>query len=166
MIQYITRHVHLCPLLNLSPLFLFFSVSRIPEANARIGNKYTIDQICTVVNMKDFGLHSVKKFNYDWVREIAKINSLIYPENMGVCFLINCPRVFSMVWSVVRPWLDERTRSKIHIYHDDGKEAMKEYLNLNELPKHLGGQCECEGGDLCLYGAQNVSRTKDLYWIL
>lgn len=35
-----------------------------PEANARIGHKYEIDQVVTIVNLKDFGFHCIKKHNY------------------------------------------------------------------------------------------------------
>ena len=30
-------------------------------------------------------------------------------------FIVNAPLVFSGVWAVIKPWLDERTKSKITI---------------------------------------------------
>jgi hypothetical protein len=38
----------------------------IPQANARTGNKILIDQVCTIVNLKDFGFHCIKQHNYSW----------------------------------------------------------------------------------------------------
>jgi hypothetical protein len=35
-----------------------------PAANARIGHAYAIDQVVTIVNLKDFGFHCIKKHNY------------------------------------------------------------------------------------------------------
>jgi hypothetical protein len=40
----------------------------IPQANARTGNKILIDQVCTIVNLKDFGFHCIKQHNYSWVQ--------------------------------------------------------------------------------------------------
>jgi hypothetical protein len=38
-----------------------------------------------------------------------------FPENLSRCFVINAPRAIAMVWTAVRPLLNERTRHKITI---------------------------------------------------
>jgi len=128
-----------------------------PAATARTGNKVVIDQVVTIVNLQNFGWHCIKKFNYDWVREIANANGLLYPETAGICFIINAPRVFSMVWSIVRRWVDERTQSKIQILSGDGVKEMKAVLGeecVRNLPKEIGGECVCmDAKDVPPHGA-------------
>ncbi|KAJ8603736.1 hypothetical protein CTAYLR_000251 [Chrysophaeum taylorii] len=64
------------------------------------------------------GMTLRKHVNSDFLRFIKMIASIDqdhYPERMGVTFVVNAPRAFSVVWSVVKPWLDPRTAEKIRI---------------------------------------------------
>lgn len=133
-----------------------------PQANARIGHKQIVDQTCTIVNLKNFGWHCIKKHNYDWVRELASLNSLLYPESAGHCYIINAPFVFGMVWGIVKGWIDERTRNKVKIFTSNGESELRELLGddfYRTLPKEIGGECECmpessvpAHGDACMLG--------------
>lgn len=133
-----------------------------PQANARIGHKQIVDQTCTIVNLRNFGFHCIKKHNYDWVQALAGMNSLLYPESAGHCWIINAPRVFSMVWGIVKGWVDERTRNKVKIFTDNGEKELRSILGdefYATLPKEVGGECVCmdedsvpEHGDPCLLG--------------
>ena len=74
------------------------------------------------------------------------INNTLYPETAGSTWIINAPRVFSMVWSVVKGWIDERTRSKVQILSGDGSEEIRRVLGeevFQNLPKEIGGECQC-----------------------
>jgi len=118
----------------------------LPQANARTGNRILIDQVCTVVNLKNFGLHCIKKHNYAWVQAIAAANNTLYPETAGTTLIINAPRIFTMVWNIVKGWLDERTRSKVRIVSGDGRAELIDQLGeecYRGLPKEIGGECEC-----------------------
>jgi hypothetical protein len=51
-----------------------------------------------------------------------------------------------MVWSVVKVWLDERTRAKVQIISGNGKSIITKALGeafYNSMPKESGGTCEC-----------------------
>jgi len=34
---------------------------------------------------------------------------------MGRMFIINAPMLFTGVWAIIKPWIDEKTRAKISI---------------------------------------------------
>ena len=53
-----------------------------------------------------------KKF-FEAAKLMADIDANHYPERMGVTLIVNAPRTFTAVWSVVEPWLDENTANKI-----------------------------------------------------
>ncbi len=38
-----------------------------------------------------------------------------FPEHLGTMFIINAPMIFSAIWAVVNPLLEERTRKKIMV---------------------------------------------------
>ncbi|RSH80739.1 S14 cytosolic factor [Saitozyma podzolica] len=65
---------------------------------------------------------------------------------MGHMFIINAPYLFSTVWSLIKPWLDEATVRKIHILGKNYKQELQQYIAPENLPKDLGGTCSCAGG--------------------
>lgn len=65
---------------------------------------------------------------------------------MGNMFIVNAPYLFSTVWSLVKPWLDEATVRKIHILGRGFKTELQQYIDPAHLPADLGGSCHCAGG--------------------
>ncbi|WWD17553.1 hypothetical protein CI109_101994 [Kwoniella shandongensis] len=65
---------------------------------------------------------------------------------MGHMFIINAPYLFSTVWSLIKPWLDEATVRKIHILGKGYKTELLQYIPQENLPSDLGGTCNCKGG--------------------
>ena len=55
-----------------------------------------------------------KKF-YALIQLASKIGQDYYPEIMGTMFIVNAPMLFTGVWAVIKGFIDEKTRQKIHI---------------------------------------------------
>ena len=68
-----------------------------------------------------------------------------YPESMGKFYIINAPWTFSAVWSVIKPWLDEVTVSKIDILGSSYNDALLKQIPAENLPEEFGGTCRCSG---------------------
>ena len=65
-------------------------------------------------------------------------------------FIINAPMLFTGVWAIVKMWLDDKTREKIHILGSSYKKELLKYIEPQNLPDWIdGGTCKCPGGD-CL----------------
>lgn len=45
---------------------------------------------------------------------------------------------------MVKPILDEKTVSKIEISSGSGKKEMEKIIDLNNLPKEIGGNCDMD----------------------
>lgn len=65
---------------------------------------------------------------------------------MGHMFIINAPYLFSTVWSLIKPWLDEATVRKIHILGKNPQKELSNYIDPSALPAELGGSCHCAQG--------------------
>ena len=108
-----------------------------------------IETACSIFDLKGKSVSEI--FGKD-TREMLKMASTIandnYPETMGVSFILNAPMLFKGVWAVIKGFLDEKTRAKIKILGTDYLDTVLEYVDIDNLPKFLGGNCECEGGCL------------------
>jgi hypothetical protein len=70
----------------------------------------------TVMDLQGFSISTMwNKTTTGFLKEAAKIGQDYYPETMGKMFIINAPFVFSSIWSMVKGWIDEKTRKKISI---------------------------------------------------
>ena len=79
--------------------------------------------------------------------QAASIGQDRYPECMGKFYIINVPWTFSMVWSVVKPWLDEVTVAKIALCGAaESKGELLKQIDEENLPEVFDGKCNCAGG--------------------
>jgi membrane-anchored glycerophosphoryl diester phosphodiesterase (GDPDase) len=51
-----------------------------------------------------------------------------YVERSCRILVVNAPMIFSMVWSVVSPWINERTREKIKILGSDYSKTLLQVI--------------------------------------
>ena len=47
------------------------------------------------------------------IKEVALLDQDHFCERMGVCFILNAPGAFGLVWRIVRPWLAHETIRRI-----------------------------------------------------
>ena len=63
---------------------------------------------------------------------------------MGNVFVCNAPMLFSGIWAVVKGFMDEKTRAKIKIIGSNYMPTLTEYIDIQNIPEFMGGQCKCE----------------------
>lgn len=120
-----------------------FTRYRLAACSQKAGKN--IEQGLSIIDLKGVPLsqfNSVRKV----IQAITSIASNYYPETMGKMFIINSPTLFTVVWSVVKSFLDENTVTKISILGDKYQKQLLEHIDEMNLPKFLGGKCECPGG--------------------
>lgn len=121
-----------------------FLTNRLPACSKAVG--HPVETSCTILDLNNVSLsnfYSVKNF----VAQASSIGQDRYPECMGKFYIINAPYLFSTVWSLIKPWLDEVTVSKIAILSSSQSKAkLLEQISPENLPKEFGGSCECSGG--------------------
>lgn len=87
-----------------------------PEVSKRAGR--VIQQSVTILDLDGLAFTKILSKRTE-IQQFLKLTSGIaqdnYPEIMGKLFIINAPTLFSLLWSVVKSFLDEKTASKIHI---------------------------------------------------
>jgi len=123
---------------------------RFPACSKQAGK--LIEQSLTILDMEGIGMSILGGKTKEFVKIASDIGQNYYPEMLGTMFLINTSFLFSAVWSLVQGFIDEKTRNKIKVEKSGFAKKLLELVDAENLPKFLGGNCEClsiDGG--CLY---------------
>jgi len=120
-----------------------FLTDRLPACSKAIG--HPVETSCTILDLKGVSLTSFWRVK-DYVFQASAIGQNYYPETMGKFYIINSPWGFSTVWNAIKGWLDEVTVSKIDILGSNYLDKVSLQIPAENLPKDLGGQCDCPGG--------------------
>ena len=81
------------------------------------------------------------------VKYVAKLAQDYYPEVLGKLYVVNAPVLVSGIWSVIKGWIDEKTRSKINILGSNFHKQIFEFCDHDQIPTFLGGTLENELDD-------------------
>lgn len=77
------------------------------------------------------------------LKEMITIDQDYYPELMHSLYLVNIPSTWYFLWRFMKPFIDKRTRSKLHIMKGGYMPALKEVIAENDIPSTIGGKCVC-----------------------
>ena len=77
------------------------------------------------------------------LKQMIDLDQRHYPESMYKTFIINAPWLLSTAFEIVKPWLDPLTLTKIHILGEGYMETLREHIELDQLPRYLGGILVC-----------------------
>lgn len=116
---------------------------RFPACSEKAGKH--IEQCYTILDMKGVALSQASTV-VPFVRETAKIAQDYYPEMMGKMIIINSPMLFRGAFTLVKPFLDPVTLSKIEILGGSYKSVLEKDVSPENIPDIFGGSCACPGG--------------------
>ncbi|CAB4378977.1 hypothetical protein RhiirA5_346863 [Rhizophagus irregularis] len=116
---------------------------RLPSCSEKNGK--LIETSCTILDLKGVSIRSFSNV-FGFVKQASNIGQNYYPERMGKFYIINAPMLFSSVWNLVKPLLDEVTAAKIVILNSKYQPTLLENIPIENLPVAFGGKCDCEGG--------------------
>jgi len=64
-----------------------------------------------------------------------------YPETMGKMLIVDSPMLFRGAWSIISPFIDEKTRKKISILGSKYQKELFKYVDPENVPSDMGGDC-------------------------
>jgi len=110
-------------------------------------NKFISTSLCII----DFKINArlLEGNQLAFIKLNAAIGQSYYPEILGTMFMINTLPFVIAIWTLIKSFLEERTRNKIFIIGEDYKKNVLELAPEENIPSFLGGTCKCEKG--CLY---------------
>lgn len=125
-------------------------IYRFPCASREV-NRF-VEQSVVILDVEGIGLSILTGKVKEFMKLASEIAQNYYPETLYKMFLINSSFFFSAVWTIVKGFIDEKTRNKVNVEKSSYQKKLLEYIDEENLPSFLGGKCKCEhiqGG--CLY---------------
>ncbi len=102
-----------------------------------------IETGCTILDMNGGSSSLLTPRTYSFVKIASSICQDYFPEMLGVMFIINVSWILQTGWFIVKPFLDAKTKEKIHIYGGSFLDDLKTVIDIENIPSFLGGKCEC-----------------------
>jgi len=106
-------------------------------------NDPLIQQVTIVLDVDGLSMASLHKPCLQVLEAMTAMDKEHYPEGLSKIFLVNCPTIISIVWGIVKIFIDERTRKKvIFCTPSETAAALLAEIDADCLPQYLGGTCK------------------------
>ncbi|CAG7731544.1 unnamed protein product [Allacma fusca] len=100
-------------------------------------------KVVLIIDIEGFSLQELlSKHVIDFFVELLKLYEAHSPERMKAVYVINISSFFSVFWPVIKPFIQTRTLSKVHIVGggpEYWKPAILTGIDPRELPSEYGG---------------------------
>jgi len=131
-----------------------YSYVRSNEQSEKMGKR--VSTYVSILDLKDVGMSKLSFINF--VNPISKLDEGFYPECMGATYMINPPTIFSMIWKIIKPWLDPITVEKIKVLKSNYQEVLLDNIDADQLPEEYGGTCKCgDHGCVPIYSKEEIN---------
>ncbi|KAH7885341.1 CRAL-TRIO domain-containing protein [Phlebopus sp. FC_14] len=118
----------------------------LPAASRAAGRP--VEHACVIVDLKGFGLSQFWQVK-SLVQASFQISQDYFPETMGQLAIVNAPPSFTLIWSIIKPWLAKETVEKVDVLGSDYRKILLDLVDAENLPSVLGGCCRCEHAGGC-----------------
>ncbi|CAB3401558.1 unnamed protein product [Caenorhabditis bovis] len=137
--------VRACGVENLVKLTLSVcedGLQRAADATRKLGAP--ISSWSLLVDLDGLSMRHLWRPGVQCLLKIIEIVEANYPETMGQVLVVRAPRVFPVLWTLISPFIDEKTRKKFMISGVGGgnlKDELKKHIDEAYIPDFLGGSC-------------------------
>lgn len=129
-----------------------------------------IKQVFVLVDLKGLTTSLMSKKVFYFVSAQLNICENYYPGIFGQLYFVNTGFVFRAVWAACKYFYDQSSRNKIHLLGFDYHSRLLSIINGFNLPKFLGGDCNCEPygcifSDAGPWNGKEIKRTNTISYL-
>ncbi|KAF0685026.1 Aste57867_23055 [Aphanomyces stellatus] len=112
-------------------------------AQASVEQKRIVNKMTVIYDLENIGMQTFKKVVFDFIKQTSAIGQDHYPDTLNRVFVVNAPFFFFTTWKIIEVFLNPTTRKKIQFLGSGFKKELVKHIDPSQLPKWLGGTCEC-----------------------
>ena len=101
-----------------------------------------LERYYIVIDLEGLSMKHTGSWCRQTFKKVSSVLSSNYCESTYKITIINAPLIFRTVWSVIKPWLPERTVKKISIVGADYLKRLHEDIDPMYIPELYGGTCK------------------------
>ncbi|CAG7636611.1 unnamed protein product [Allacma fusca] len=114
------------------------------KKNPKNGKEVT--RLVVIFDCENFSLRTLSYSGVvDTILDLIRQYEANYPETLKAAYVVNAPRVFMILYGMIKPLLSAHTLGKVQIFGNEPQKWKKAVLTgipSNQLPKHWGGTKE------------------------
>ncbi|KAG5673907.1 hypothetical protein PVAND_003908 [Polypedilum vanderplanki] len=98
-------------------------------------------QICGCIVIYDFeglGMKQIKAMTPGTIQRLLTFIQVAMPLRLKEVHFVKQPFIFNMVWSLMKPFLNQKMKSRMH-FHGDDMSKLHKFVPPEYLPKNYGG---------------------------
>ena len=103
-----------------------------------------IDRIFCIVDLLGLTTSLMNKKIIHFLNTQLSICQNYYPGILDGLYFVNTGFIFKILWSTCKYFYDESTRRRIQLLGFDYKNQLLEKVSSENLPKFIGGDCNCD----------------------
>lgn len=119
-----------------------FQVFRVSLMTSEIISMETETQrrgLKVIFDLAGWSLGHALQFNPSLAKKISSVLSDSFPLKVRGIHLLNEPRFFRPVFTMLRPFLPEKIKQRIHMHGDDFFNTLSDFFSPSVLPPEYGG---------------------------
>ncbi|PIK51653.1 putative SEC14-like protein 2-like [Apostichopus japonicus] len=99
-----------------------------------------IETVNVVFDLQHAGLLHIWRPFIDRYSQVLTAYEANYPESLRRGIVINAPKMFTVGFQLIKPFLSEETKEKVMILGSNYKEKLLEFIHPDQLPICFGGK--------------------------
>ncbi|XP_044074591.1 alpha-tocopherol transfer protein [Siniperca chuatsi] len=123
-----------------------FQVFRVSLMTSEIISTETETQrrgLKAIFDLQGWSLGHALQINPSLARKISSILSDSFPLKVRGIHLVNEPMFFRPVFAMIRPFLSDKIKQRIHMHGADFHDTLSDFFSLPILPPEYGGEGPC-----------------------
>nr|XP_006814237.1 PREDICTED: SEC14-like protein 3-like [Saccoglossus kowalevskii] len=117
----------------------------LPEMSKQAGKR--IEGMVYIADLEKLGTRHLWKPAVDLCITYCKLAESNYPETMKSIYIVRSPKIFPVVYKLLKPFIDEETRKKIKVLGNNFQDELLKIIPPESLPVHWGGTMQDEDGN-------------------
>ncbi|XP_042337418.1 alpha-tocopherol transfer protein-like, partial [Plectropomus leopardus] len=120
-----------------------FQVFRVSLMTSEIISTETKTQrrgLKVIFDLQGWSLGHALQINPSLARKISSVLSDSFPLKVRGIHLVNEPMLFRPVFTMIRPFLPEKIKQRIHMHGADFQDTLSDYFSSHVLPPEYGGE--------------------------
>lgn len=99
-------------------------------------------QVVNVVDLAGLGMRHMNRSALSLMQSSSTRVDQMFKEYFATLLVVNAPRVFHVIWAVMRIWVTERTKEKMVMLGSNYKEVLAATIPTDNMPAFLGGDVQ------------------------